>query len=552
MTDVDVVTEEELAKPTSDSPALTEATSYTSSPEASPEDESKHNSIRRTLFKESETAKDTINSPGAISVRSSAIVIRDANQTPNSSENGLADATSTTSSETTAVPSWNLSAKDASNKNAELPLEDLNLTQPIPLMTPPPYFPLDKTRPILSSVSSYESEENQPSSENQAQVLGNRTNIPDTSENNENIGVKSKGKNRSKVVLEDPPKAPASCNAVLNVAEIVMAFGQSARQRYQGSDQTDSDENASLCGVESMKENILIGSPPPVTTSRNYTESSGQSEGKFGRKTVNTKKKRHAYTILMLQEAIETQKQLNSLKEIEITDKQAEIQVLTKQIRMLQKHREDHLERETELRATINILKKELDRMTLLNSAPSDELKHLKLDSEFSNNRADTFRKEADLAASRVKEQQARIEELEKSLEAKEKENFDLRTKIDLLENEPKEEDANSVIESDSPDDPGEGDVSANDEIENRLKEIMKRLEAIEIVKQDREKELAKRLQEGLEEDQDIVGQDELEHNGVKINVTQDPEEIEAMTLKKQSMEDVDTKAQSAWCCTWD
>ncbi len=556
MDDVNTAVGEELVKPTSDSPALTEATSYTSSPEPSPEDESKNNSIRRNLFKESESAKDTIDSPGTISVRSSPLVLRDANRTPNGSENGLVDATSTTSSETTAIPSWNLSAKDASDKNVEVPLENVNLSQPIPLMTPPPYFPMDKTRPILSSASSFESD---PSSENQERVLGNRINLPDKSENKENIDVKSKDKNKSKVVVEDPPEAPVSCNAVLNMAEIVMAFGQSARQRYQGSDQTDNVDNVSLYGVESTKENPF-GSPPPTMTSRNFSDSSGESENKLGgvrstqqvRKTLNTNKKRSAYTILKLQEAIETQKQLNSLKEVEITDKQAEIQVLTKHIRMLQKQREDHLERETALRETINILKKELDRMTLLNSAPTDELKHLKVDSELSSNRAEIFRKEADLAVSRANEQQARIEELEKCLEEKEKENFELRTKIDLFEEERKEEDANSVIESSAGDDIGKDDVSADDEIENRLKEIMKRLEAIEIVKQDREKDLAKKLKESLEDDEDTVGQDELEHNGVKINVTQDPDQIEAMTMKNKSVKDVDREAQSAWCCTWD
>ncbi len=563
MTDVNITINEEFTKPISDSPALTEATSYTSSPEPSPaEDESKHNSIRRNLFKESESPKDTIDSPGNISVRSNGLVIRDAEQTLRGSETGLVDTTSTTSSETTAVPSWNLSAKDANGSNTE---EEFNLSQPIPLMTPPPYFPLDKTLPILSSSSSFGSDENQLSNENQSHVLGNRTNLPDKSENKENIDVKNKDKSKHKVVVEEPPEAPASCNAVLNMAEIVMAFGQSARQRYQGSDQTDNCETASLHeGVESNKEIPLIGSPAPVMTSRNLSDSRGQSEGKLGstrstqleRNAANTNKKRNAFAIIKLQQAMEAQKQLNSLKEVEIMDKQAEIQLMTKQIRKLQKEKEDHLERETELRATINILKKELDKMTLLNSAPSDELQHLELDSELSSNRAENFRKEAELAESRAKEQQARIEELEKSLEEKEKENFDLRTKIDLLHDQQKEESGNNenespVTKNNANESTGtknldKDDASANDEIESRLKEIMKRLEAIEIVKQEREKELAKRLQESYEEDENILGQD-----GVEINVMEDPDEIEAMTMKKKPVNDLDPAAESAWCCTW-
>jgi len=547
VTDVNMAIEEEYSKK-SNSPALTEATSYTSSPESSPQDESKNGlntSIRRKLFED--LPKDTIDSPVATST---SLIVREAVLTPRGSETGI----STTSSETTAVPSWNLS--NASEKNVEVPLENFVLSQSIPLMTPPPTFPLDKTRPILSSPSSFASDESQPLLLDDE----NSSKHPSKSDEKENIVVEAK------VVMEDPPEEPSSCNAAMNIAEIVMAFGQSARQRYQGSEQTEKTETNSVSkNVQSTKVDSTIGSKPPIISSRRVSESSSQSEKSHSSSrrsieregdTLKNKPNRDAYTIAKLQQAIDAQKQLNSLKEVEIVDKQVELQVLNKRIRTLQKEQEDYLEREIELHETIKILKKELDKMTLLNSAPSDELEQLKLESETSQNHAETFGKESKMAEARAKEQQTRIEDLERSLKEKEKQNFDLQTKIDWLKDQNKDEKMEKIIENLEPVQLDVRTLSANDAIEYRLKEIMKRLEAVEIEKQEIESDLEKEPDENGEEKNNIVKKIESEHDGVKINVSEDPDQIETMNVKCEANKHVDSGNQnldsgdnSAWCC---
>ena len=60
-----------------------------------------------------------------------------------------------------------------------------------------------------------------------------------------------------------------------------------------------------------------------------------------------------AYTIINLQRALDTQKQLNALKEVEIVDKQKEMQIMERRILELAKESEDHIEREAELVETM-------------------------------------------------------------------------------------------------------------------------------------------------------------------------------------------------------
>ena len=59
--DTMTVDEEESSIQKADSPALTEATSYSSSPAPSPQDETDNSSVRRNLFQD--PLKDTIDGP---------------------------------------------------------------------------------------------------------------------------------------------------------------------------------------------------------------------------------------------------------------------------------------------------------------------------------------------------------------------------------------------------------------------------------------------------------------------------------------------------------
>ena len=66
-----------------------------------------------------------------------------------------------------------------------------------------------------------------------------------------------------------------------------------------------------------------------------------------------------------LQRALETQKQLCALKEVEIVDRQTEFQIAEDRIARLKKERESYFEKETELLETIKILKQEVDKITM-------------------------------------------------------------------------------------------------------------------------------------------------------------------------------------------
>ena len=567
--------DEDYSKQKADSPALTEATSYTSSRESSPQDDFKNSSIRRTLFKintDGDYPKETINSPFGSPSTSSA-----------GSGNSLADTTSITSSQTTAIPSCNLSMKDAIEKNVEVELNHFVLSRPVPLLSSPPNFPLHQTKPILSSPSSFASDESQLSNESQPQLMVDKT-VPyslNKSDNKENFRVRVEHTTKPSVVMEDPPEEPTSCNAALNLApgnlaEIVFAFGQSARQRYQGSEQTRKAPTNSNPKTPSPNKadkptrgDSLIGSPPPIMTSRHLSESSSsqsdKSQSSFVRSiererdTLKIATKRDALTISNLLHAIDTQKQLNSLKEVEIVDKQAELQISEQQILTLQKEHEDYLEREIELVETIEILKKELDKMTLLQTVPSDELDYLVLGSEQPTNKlaTDNFSKEAELAESRVNEQQARIVELGRSLKENEQKNLDLQTKADCLNNRNTEEGKNEqdreASEKAKPQNIDGHGVTEDERIESRLKDIMRRLEAVEIEKNEKESELTVKSKVDNEETKSVLKNQntESEHNGVKINVSNDPDAIEAMTLKERTEKFVDSGNQSTWCCNW-
>eukprot|EP00534_Pseudo-nitzschia_fraudulenta_P004089 CAMPEP_0201135362 /NCGR_PEP_ID=MMETSP0850-20130426/54274_1 /ASSEMBLY_ACC=CAM_ASM_000622 /TAXON_ID=183588 /ORGANISM="Pseudo-nitzschia fraudulenta, Strain WWA7" /LENGTH=587 /DNA_ID=CAMNT_0047406521 /DNA_START=287 /DNA_END=2050 /DNA_ORIENTATION=+ len=574
--------QEEYSKKNADSPAIsvpsTADTSYSSSLDSlsSPEDESnhglkhvsKHISIRRTLFRvnkvEEDSPKETIVKPKNCNTN-----------LVDGGENGLADTTSITSSETTAIPSWNLSMKDTAEKNVEVPLNQFILARPIPLLSSP-----NQTDSILSSPSSFESDQTQHSESDRlhSDMEDSAAYSPKMMENKENHPAKTEEVQKPSVVVEDPPEEPTSCNAAMNLtpvqlAEIFLSFGQSARQRYQGSEQMEKAASESSPEPQppvkaSGYGDAFLGSPPPILTSSPKRENGFVRSVERKRDALKVTMQRDANTISNLHQAIHTQKQLNLLKEVEIGNKEAELEISEQRIEDLQKEQVDYIERETELFETITILKKELDKMTSLAEAPSDELDQLILETKSSRNEIETEKLDAEtqLASLRTEKQQARIAELENSLKEKERENFDLQTKIDLLKNQQKEEVRGSRDDLKAAEDahPVEIDDENNSEkddlieappsitVEGLLKDIMKRLEAVEIEKNEKESELANESKNDSEKAEKIESQEiDSEQKDVKINVLVDPDAIETMNLKKKSEVGLELEKQSTWCCDW-
>ena len=559
---------EENNKPNVDSPALSVpslgAASYCSSPESSPEDKSKSLPTRRALFKMSNEN---------ISPRYASSVLIDGSTLNASSvvggevlideENSITDAASITSSEATAIPSWNLSTKDATESNFEIPLN---------------YYMASKPSSLLSPSSSLASDRIHPLREPRTDIVFDETK-PDYFENvvdKENNPLQANQTKQPPLMMEEPPEESISCNPALNLtpvqlAEIIVSFGQTARQRYQdfGQRETSSETHSPIKVIGCTSEEHILESPPPIMTSSHLSESSSGSDkshdssgGEVPRiqsleRECNALKKsiqKDASTILNLHWAVNAQKQLNSLKEDEIMDKQTDLQVLEEQIERLKKERDDQTERETDFAETTSILKEELDRMTS-NLGPS-----------FDRIESERFETELKSAASRIEEQQNRIKELESVLKEKETTTFGLQTNNDRLndgrfrsgpvdEQDLQPEDAEEV--SDDHEDTILNPFSTTTlswEVRSTLKRILERLEAMENDKAEKVCVFTEQLNKNNEEMEKVrrVLQLESQRKCVRVNISEDPEAIEVMSFEDRSLINEDSENRTSWCCEID
>mmetsp|Transcript_35732 Transcript_35732/g.38713 ORF Transcript_35732/g.38713 Transcript_35732/m.38713 type:complete len:551 (+) Transcript_35732:151-1803(+) len=533
-----------------DSPALSvpslSATSYFSSPESSPDDEPKDLSTRRTLF----TMGNEDSPPRKLFVESANVLIDD--------EIGIADATSITSSETTAVASCNLSRKDATESNVEVPLN---------------YFP------VLSTSSSLASDERiHPLSEHPTDLVVDKTksNFIENVADDENDQYQANQREQPSFMMEEPPEKTISCNSALNLtpvqlAEMFVSLGQTARQRYQdyGQAKTSSETPSLVKTVGCTSGKPLKESPPHMMKSVLLSESSSASDKKnnssngeiprvqsLRRECITLKKeiKQDTSTNLSLRRAVHTQKQLNSSKVVEIMDKQTGLQTLEEKIKGLQKERDDQIERETELVETISILKEELDKLTLSSALSFDRIENERFETELKSE------------SSRMEEQQNRVVEFESVLEKEEMTKFGLQTVINRLNNcryrnEPIDEHGRQQGDT------GEGlddneDIILNPfsttnmfsiKVLSTLNNILERLEAIEIEKAEKACVFTEQLDKNNEEMRRFrrALKPEPGHTRTRVNISEDPKAIEVITFKDKKEIGAALENRSTWCCDW-
>jgi len=543
---------EENDKLNVDSPALSvpslAATSYFSSPESPPDDEPTDFPTRRTLF----TMGNEDSPPRKLFVESANVLIDD--------EIGIADATSITSSETTAVASCNLSRKDATERNVEVPLN---------------YFP------VLSTSSSLVSDDRiHPLSEHRTDLVVDKTksNFIENVVDDENDQYQANQREQPSFMMEEPPEKTISCNSALNLtpvqlAEMFVSLGQTARQRYQdyGQAKTSSETPSLVKTVGCTSEKPLKESPPHMMKAVLLSESSSAIDKKnnssngeipriqsLGREciTLNKEVKQDASTNLSLRRAVHAQKQLNSSKVVEIMDKQTGLQTLEEKITGLQKERDDQIERETELVETIRILKEELDKLTLSSALSFDRIKNERFETELKSE------------SSRMEEQQNRVVELESVLEKEEMTKFGLQTVINRLNNcryrnEPIDEHGRQQGDT------GEGlddneDIILNPfsttstnmfsiKVLSTLNNILERLEAIEIEKAEKACVFTEQLNKNNEEMRRFrrTFKPEPGHTRTRVNISEDPEAIEVITFKDKKEIGAALENRSTWCCDW-
>jgi chromosome segregation ATPase len=349
-------------------------------------------------------------------------------------------------------------------------------------------------------------------------------------------------------MVEEPPEEATSCNSALNLtpkqlAEIFLAFGQTARQSHEEDEQEGNQKEIS-------RQSRTTSSPLSVNSSTSEKSVCTPRVQSLERECNAFKKivKQDAKTILNLQRAVDTQKQLCQLKEVEIVDKQTELQIAEERIARLKKEREEYFERETELMETIKILKQEIDKMTLKSDASFDRIEMQKIETELS------------LFKSQLEEQKERVFELETNLKEKDKTNFDLQTEIDWLKSQQKRpSNGESGLSSDITGYKGElGDLLLEEDpvsspgIANVLQSFSKRIESLEKEKEEREEiflQEIKRNNTEMERIRNLLQDDSKEKNTI-VQVSEDPEEIEAMPLNKNSSHE-HGHGKLSCCCDW-
>ena len=271
-----------------------------------------------------------------------------------------------------------------------------------------------------------------------------------------------------RMVLEDPPAEAESNNMCASVnqqlADIIHAFGHQSVVTPRSAKSHHPSTIKDGSGVPQPSASSY-DSPPPIVQSSPFdvSSTSNGSAGSFIETPVSIKGRyqddnfdRHSHKneewmisrvgsldrectalkriiqqdavrMLNLQRAVDAQKHLNALKEVEIVDKQTELKISEDRILRLKKDREHYVERETELVETIKILKAELDRMTLhrssLGKTESDELPKTAVSGA-----------SADVDSSQIAEQRSLIQELQSIIREKEESILGMQAKIDWLE----------------------------------------------------------------------------------------------------------------------
>ena len=270
------------------------------------------------------------------------------------------------------------------------------------------------------------------------------------------------------MVMEDPPEEAESNNMCASVnqqlADIIHAFGHQSLVTPRSAKTSHPSTMNDVSRVPQPSASSYE-SPPPIVQSSPFDVSSTSigsagslvetpvsMKGQYKNENFDQRSHRNeewmisrvesldrectalkriiqqdAIRMLNLQGAVDAQKHLNALKEVEIVDKHTELKISEDRILRLKKDREHYVERETELVETIKILKAELDRMTLhrppQGKPESDEVLTTAVNG-----------KSSDVDSSHIAEQRSLIQELQSIIREKEDSILGMQAKIDWLE----------------------------------------------------------------------------------------------------------------------
>jgi hypothetical protein len=358
----------------------------------------------------------------------------------------------------------------------------------------------------------------------------------------------SKAAAASPLVFEEPPKESLSCNGALSLtprqlAEIFMAF--EARHIWPAKTAPKEETAAKDQKETTAQVDAMITPTSPIRQDGWMPRAES-----LGKECAALKKiiQDDSFKLLNLKRAMEAQHELNSLKEMEIEDKQIELQIAEDRLEALKREKEESRERESELVETIRILKTEVDKLTrykaMVECQPPSSEASLHDEAEYQDLSADL-----QLFSSQTVEQELTIVELRTTIDKKEKENQRLRTDIEDLQKR-LEEQSKAGANSNLADDEEAIRKGTPTELGEFLQNISKRLEAVEKEKEQTESLFLQELRKKNDEMDEfrLLLKRESQRSEAVLKISQDPDEIEVLLHGKQK-EDKAQIPNSGCCC---
>jgi hypothetical protein len=379
--------------------------------------------------------------------------------------------------------------------------------------------------------------------------------------------------NQPTMHIEEPEETHPSCNVSLTpkqLAEIFFAFG--GRNTESDKNNTASPPPPPPPPPKLKSEKTAAAAPPKSSKEENWKPrlESLETECVALKKIIKV----DSSNLLKLKRAIEAQRQLIAKRDLQLQNKQIELQITGERLEDIRKERDMFRERESDLLEAMEILKHEVDKLSRSEQFDIQEY-------EAEKKELDDLKTENQRFASQIVEHEVAIAEGRSTLQQKESENESLKLEIASLhgriesqdqvgqrdkelgltlqqkelENESLKREIESLSEGrKSQNDQEKGPVSQNDaeysentpiEFKALLVGLSARLEAVE-----RDRARSKRLEHA-------EARTGSENDRAAFQISLDPEEIEVLLPRKDNnaqSQDGSTRQEvphqeHTWCC---
>lgn len=338
------------------------------------------------------------------------------------------------------------------------------------------------------------------------------------------------------ITMEDPLEESVSCHGPLTTRQLAELLG-AFQSRAMGTSRSPTPSPSTTTTTTERDH-------PPTLPSMTPREELLLRERAALKKIIQD----DSVKIINLRSAMEAQRGMNTVKDIEIQDKEFELQIALDRIDALKREKEVMREREDALMQTIQILKIEVDKLSLLGES-------------IKNEKTVAIAIESNIAANQLDEASDVYDERE----------FYENSIVETVTSEVPTREQEESQESQSSNTPSEPDMNLHDHNKSpwielstelvtltaALEDIKNRLEAVERKQQDTEFTIHQALAQKRNVDTPEIGNTVLvERNGILtkdlFKVTQNREEVEVVLLHDSKKVEKSTSSnQDSFCC-WD